>query len=944
MRILATSLAVALLVGCGGRTATPPGPAAGATPVAADAEPALPLWDRVTRGTLPNGLTYYVLPHGKPEQRAYLWLAVNAGSVQEDDDQRGLAHFVEHMAFNGTERFSEHAIIDYIEKLGMRFGPDLNAYTSFDETVYQLQVPTDDPAHVGKGLDVLRDWAGAITFDPEEIEKERGVVLEEWRLGRGAWTRIFDQQAEVLFRGSRYAERLPIGTPEILRGAPRDALVRYYRDWYRPDLMAVIVVGDVDAATVEAAIAERFADLAAPAESRARPAGELPAADGLRVSIVTDPEMPTPTVTIHNLFAHRSERTASDYRRIVRDALHDLMLNERLETIRQRPEAPFVFAQASASDATREIESFARFAVAKEGRVEETLEALFVEVLRVERHGFTAAELERARKQFVRAIQQAAVTIDKADGRELADEITRNFFQGELMIGRAAEAALAERFAPTITLEELNAVARGFGGDENRVVLIAGPDGMKAPTEARVRALLAAIGERAIDPWEEAEVGAVLLASKPSPGKIKKERTLEAHGVTEWTLSNGVRVVVKPTDFENDTVLIKGFSPGGTATAKDDRFASARFAAEVVAAGGAGEHSDAALDRLLAGQVVEVYPWIGEVEEGVDASGSARDLETIFQLVYLTMQAPRRDEQAFAVWRQATLEWVKHRRLDPENAFWEDMSALLAKDHPRRRPPEVADVEAVDLDHALAFYRDRFGDAGDFTFVIVGNLDLAALRPLVETYLGGLAATGRKETERDIGVERPKGKVERRFARGKEPKAFVHLTFHGTQKWTRDDERDLRNLAEVLRTRLREVLREDLGGVYGVGVWGGLSRRPRQERTVTIQFGCAPENVDTLRAALEAEIAALKKSGIEDGYLEKMRKARVRARELDLRENGAWVGWLASAYRHGDDLDKVIDLEAELARISKANLRAAARRFLDGKQYVLGVLVPETAR
>jgi zinc protease len=340
--------------------------------------------------------------------------------------------------------------------------------------------------------------------------------------------------------------------------------------------------------------------------------------------------------------------------------------------------------------------------------------------------------------------------------------------------------------------------------------------------------------------------------------------------------------------------------------------------------------------------VVEAYPWITETAEGIEASASAEDLEVAMQLVNLTMTAPRRDEQAFAVWQQSTREWVKNRRLMPEISFYEDMSAVITKGNPRRKPPEAADVDKVDLDQAMAFYRDRFGDAGDFTFVIVGNVALDKLRPLVEQYLASLPSTGRKEKEKDIGIKHPKGVTKKVVTRGQEPKSQVVLVFHGDQKWTREAALDVRTLGDVLNIRLREVLREDMGGVYGVGVWGGLSRSPRQERTFYVQFGCAPENVEKLKKAVFDEVAKIKKSGIGDTYLEKVRKGRVRSRETDLLRNGSWAGWIGDADRYGDDLSTVLDLEAELARISSANVQAAAKKFVDAKQYVFGVLVPET--
>jgi zinc protease len=435
--------------------------------------------------------------------------------------------------------------------------------------------------------------------------------------------------------------------------------------------------------------------------------------------------------------------------------------------------------------------------------------------------------------------------------------------------------------------------------------------------------------------------GKQLMAARPTPGTVTAETSLDAHGVIEWTLSNGVKVVIKPTDFDNDSVLINAFSTGGTVTASDKLFPSARYADSVIGAGGVGELDDVQLGKLLAGQVVSASAWIGETEEGISASGSPEDLETILQLVHQRIVAPRKDDQAFTVWKQRQLEWIKNRRLNPERSFQEDIDAVYNKNHPRRRPAEAADIEKIDLDQALAFYQERFGDVGDFTFVVVGNVDPPTLRPLVETYLASLPAAGRKDKEKDIGLKRPKKVVKKTVERGREPKSVVSLIFHGPQKWSRDDDRDVRILAEVLRIRLREILREEMGGVYGVQVGGGVTRKAPQEHYLSIRFGCAPDNVDKLKQAVFDEIARLKKEGADDDYLERVRKGRLRAREVDLRENWPWVTWLSASYRYGDDLAVVLDLEADLARASSANVKAAAKKFLDEKRYVLGVLVPD---
>ncbi len=942
------TLALLAAFACGPKPKTDPiGPITTGTPSGGSAEPAKPepdalaLWPKVKRGVLPNGLTYYVLPHGKPEKRAFLWLAVNAGSVQEDDDQRGLAHFVEHMAFNGTKRFPKQDIIKFLEAIGMKFGAHLNAYTSFDETVYQLLVPTDEPGHVGKGLDILHDWAADVSFDAGEVEKERGVVLEEWRLGRGAQQRVLDKAIKVLFKGTRYADRLTIGLPEILKGAPRDALVRYYKDWYRPDLMAVIAVGDfADPAAIEQEIVARFGDLKNPAKPRPRIAGGVPKADGTRISIVTDREIPIQLVAVYNVLAHRAEATRRDFRRIVAEQLYQEMLNDRMRAIARRPDAPFQTAFAAVQGMTREIDAFARTAIAKAGKTEDALRSLFAEVLRVEQHGFAASELERARTNLARAYEQNAAAEATSNSREFTEEITRNFFEGEFMIGREAERDLMLQVLPLITLDELNALARSFGGADNRVIGVVGPEGKPLPAEDRVRAIVAEVGKRAIEPWEDKAVTAPLMATKPQPGKVVKEAKIEALGVTEWTLSNGVRVIAKPTDFERDAIAISGSSPGGLAAAGDKQFPDARFADDVVGIGGVGDFDAEDLEKALTGKRVSVHASIEEATESIDASGSARDLETMLQLLHLRMAAPRKDPEAVAIWKTNYAQQLEDRQRVPEVQFSLQSQEALWRGHPRKKAPTPADVARLDLDRAMAFYRDRFGDASDFTFVIVGAFELDKLKALVETYLASLPAKGRREKEKDLGVRKAAGVLEKSWSLGQEQKAFVVMAFHAEEAWTRDKDRDLFILGQVLSTRLREIMREDMSGVYGVGASGAFARSPVAERQFTIQFGCAPDAVKPLIKAAEAEIAAIARQGIGADYLEKVKQAYLRERETAMRTNGFWVQWLETSARHGDDPKIVLDPGPVVARMTSDNVKAAARRFLDGKRVYRAILLP----
>lgn len=955
------TLAFAALVACGGSkpststqtsgaatgssTATGATPAGGGAP-ATGADPVLPLWPKVKKGVLPNGLTYYILKHGKPENRAFLWLAVNAGSILEDDDQKGLAHFDEHMAFNGTKRFPKAEIVNYLEKIGMRFGADLNAYTNFDETVYQLEVPTDKPEFVGKGLDILRDWAGNVSYDKAEVEKERGVVLEEWRLGRGAFERLRRKTEKVIYKGSRYAERDTIGDPDLLKKAPRDSLYRFYKDWYRPDLMAVVVVGDIDPAAIEKELTARFGDLPRAEKPRARIHGEVPKADGTRVAVVTDKELPFSIVGVTNMFAHRSESSHKDFRRIVAEQLYGEIINERLASIARRPDAPFAGAQVGVQSDTREIDQFSRQAQAKGGKEEDTLRALFTEVLRVEKHGFTQTELDRARTNIARAYQQNADAEETSSSSDYTAEITRNFFEGEFMIGRAAERDFTLQYLPQITVAELNTLAQSFGGAENRVIVIAGPEGsIKAsalPTEKRVLDIIAEVEKTNIEPWEDKAVNTTLIASgkQPKAGKITKEKSIDSIGVTEWTLSNGVTVVLKPTDFESDAIAISGDSPGGLATASAKEWPHARFADDVAGIGGVGELDDEALGKALTGKRVAVAASIGETTESVDGNASMKDVETLFQLIYLRMTAPRKDDQAFGVWKTTTAEQLTNRLRVPEVQFALQSQDVLFKGNARRKPPTAEDVNKVDADKALAFYKNRFGDATDFTFTIVGQFDADKIRPLVETYLASLPAKGRREKENDLGIRRVGGVVKKTWNIGAEPKANVSVAFMGDETWNRDKERDMFILSSVSSIRLREILREDMGGVYGVGAGGYLSRSPHQERTFSLQFGCAPDAVDKLIKAAFDELAAISTKGIGADYLDKVKQTYLRERETSMKTNGFWIDWLSASYRFKEDPTIVMDPSKVLARMTSANVQAAAKRYVDAKAYYQAVLLP----
>ncbi len=907
-----------------------------------EAEPQLALDSQIRLTKLKNGLTVYVMPHQKPEQRAALWLAVNAGSVQEDDDQRGLAHFVEHMAFNGTKHFAKSAIVDYIEKIGMRFGPDVNAYTSFDQTVYMLTVPTDDAKTMATGLDILRDWAGDVSFDPGEVEKERGVVTEEWRLGRGPFARINDKQFPVLYQGSKYGVRLPIGLPEILKSAPRDTLVRFYKDWYRPENMAVIAVGDFDAEAMEKEIASRFGSLPGDPKRRVREPIAVPHDHPTAVTIDTDPEMPFSQVEIVNKMDHRQEGTKTDYRRFIVEGLYHAMVNARFAQLALDPASPFTYAGSGTGGNTRVVDEFNRYANAKTGRAAEALTALVREMSRVEQHGFTQAELDRAIAEQLADSETSAAEWAKTQSGSLAGEMTRHFFEGEPMPGRPFELALNKEFLPTVTLAELNKLAANWGGEKGRVISLSGPASAKLPSEAEVRKLYTEASTAKLEPWKD-EATRPLMTAMPTAGKVVETTRDASADATVWKLSNGIRVIVKPTTFQNDRIEINGWKAGGSSRVDD--VVHARFATDVVETGGVGDLDPTALRKALQGKVANVNLWMSELSDTVRGSTRPADLETELQLLHLRLTAPRVDQRAFDAWKQDQLEWARNRRLLPEVSFFEDMTMVSTKNHPRSQPTTPEMLAKVDLAKSHKIFKERFADLGGMTFVIVGNVDPATLQPLVEKYIASLPSKSKgkaKDSWKDVKMTYTTGKVSKEILQGSEPKSYVSMAFAAPDKWTRESTADARILSMVLQIRLREVLREDMGGVYGVRSWVGLSRQPTVRRNATISFGCDPNNVEKLQKAAMDVIHSIQKDGIGKEYLDKVTEQLRRGRETDAKENWWWVNQLREAYWYGEDFAESTDLSKVMARVSSDNVKASAKRFFDEKHQVFGVLRPKT--
>lgn len=943
-RLLLVLAAVLIVVGAG-ETRAQPTPQAADWAQRASLDAALPVDPAVRHGRLDNGLRYFIRENAEPRNRAVLRFVVEAGSILEDEDQLGLAHVIEHMAFNGTENFEKQEIVSFMESLGMRLGPGVNAATSFDSTVYMLTLPTDDPANLEMAFRIMQDWAHGLTLDPEEIEQERRVVIEEWRGGRGADARVGDLHYPILFSGSRYAERLPIGTRESLERFDRAALERFYRDWYRPDLITVVAVGDFDAAAVEALVIEHFAGLERPEQAREHIVPTLPAHEDTLFSIVSDPEMTTASVRIYHKVAPEEVQTVGAYRRIVVESLYNRMLQMRLAEIARRPDPPFRSPVSTSGLLVRSTFAYLLAAEVPEDAIAEGLDALMRESERVDRFGFTETELERAKTQMLREAERQFDNRASRSSASYAAEYIDAALNAQGIPGIEIEYALLARFLPEISVDEVEAVGRRWLHESSRVVLVTAPEkaGVELPSEATLAAVLDGVDDAELEPYVDEGADVELLTEAPEPGEIVAERE-KAGGLIEWDLSNGVRVVLKPTDFEEDEVQFYAFSPGGTSLVDDMDLIPAMTAATVIGASGLGDLDTTSLQKALAGKLARVEPFIAESEEGLSGRGSVKDLETLFELTYLRFTAPRADPNLFEAFKAQQHQQLVNRDRNPAVVYQDEFLRLLTADHPRRRPITAERLQQADLERSFEIYADRFADASDFTFVFVGSFDPEMLRPLVERYLAALPANGRKEAPRDLRIRFPSGVVESTVRFGREPRAETQIAF------APPDDLDFRRestlmtaVTQVLERRLREVMREDLGGTYGVGV-GILSfREDEPTYLAALTFGSDPERMDELVQVVFREIERLKADGPAPEHVADVRMAMLRAHETRIEENGAWLGALVRSYQH-DETPGAESFLAERDRIEALTaeaIRDGARRYFDAEHYVRVTLMPE---
>ncbi|MES2299320.1 MAG: insulinase family protein [Pseudomonadota bacterium] len=906
----------------------------------------IPVGPQVKVGQLANGLRYYLQKNGKPENKIELRLVVKAGSILEDEDQQGLAHFTEHMAFNGSTHFKKHELVSYLQSIGIKFGADLNAYTSFDETVYILPIPTDKKENFETGLLVLEDWAGGLTMNDADIDKERDIVLEELRLGKGASDRMNKVLLPKLFNGSRYAERLPIGQEDTLKHFKHEAIKRFYRDWYRPDLMAVVVVGDIDPQQAERMLTAHFSKLKNPPHERVREYAKVPVRADSEALVITDKEASSNAVFVrYPVQTARDEITLGDYREHMVDNLFSSMLAQRLQELTQLPEPPFMGASSGSGKLVRGYKSFSAYAVLGKGGAAPAVAALIAEDEKARQFGFGAAELERSKKAMMRGYERAYSERDKTDSSSYVGEYLRHFLELESIPGIAAEYGYAQQLLPGITLDEINAYARATIPNKTaKLVAFLGSTTAEPaiPSGGALMAMVETAEKTAVLAHTEKAVAASLMEHAPAPGTIVSETKNAALGLTEWRLSNGVRVVLKPTDFKNDQVLMGASRFGGQLLFGDKDSFNARYANAIAATMGLKDFSPLDLQKILAGKVASVRAGMGNYSDSVGGSAGSSDIETMLQLVHLQFSDVRKNPDLYQSFIGTQRELARNAMARPESVFSDAIIGALYNNHPRvARVARPDDFDQLSLERSLDIYRERFGSARDFTFFFVGSFELDQIKPLVATYLASLPTPDIATAWKDIGIRPVHGVVKKEVRSGSEAKSNVSINFTGQAPYSEAEQLRFHAMLEVLNIKITEVLREKLTLIYGGGLHGSVSKIPYGNYSIGLSLPCGPENVDKVIAAAFAEIDKVKRDGPEQGDLDKVKKNWVQSHDKAMRENGYWLGRLQGALIDGSDPASILHYAKDVEAISAADLKEAARRYFDMNNYVQVVLSPE---
>lgn len=907
------------------------------------ASPLLPFDKEVKVGKLSNGFSYYIRRNVEPLNRAVFYLVNKVGSILEEENELGLAHFVEHMAFNGTKHYPKNELVSYLQKMGVKFGADLNAYTSFDETVYQLPIPSDHPEHITSAMQIMRDWAQDLNMEDDQIQAERGVILEEKRLRKGVNQRIQDITLPVLLNQSRYSRRLPIGTDEVLTSFKPATIKEFYKKWYRPELQALIVVGDIDVQEIEKQIKAKFSDLSKPKNAPEREVYEVPLAGKNSFTVITDQEIPNLSLQVLIKQSGTEYKTEADIRNSMLRMLFNSMLTTRLNELSKQENPPFLASSAGFSSIMAGLDAASLSATTKPNELEKGFKAVLTELERVRQHGFTQSEMDRIKETFINGQDYQYKEKDKISSNTYVKEYVQVFLKDNASPGIDYLYNFYKTHIGPIKLEEVNAFVAAYDFGSNRDMIITAPESDRAglPTEATVLNWITEVQGKRHEAYKDEDYGNSLIESLPAKGKIVKETYHKDIDLTEWQLSNGVKVFLKPTDFKHDQIVFNSFSPGGNSLYPDSDFQSAINAPGIVAGSGIGKYDAKTLPKVLSGKILRVEPFISERNEGLNGQSSIKDLETTFQLIYLYFTAPRLDDGVIKGALNNAKTNILNRYNSPENVFADTANAILGNYHFRRSPLTLEKINEINPTRSLAIFKERFADASDFTFVFTGSLNVDSIKQLAEQYLAALPVMHRKEKAKDLGIRIPEGKITKTIYKGKEQKASVQLVLTGKYQYTESNHWNMKALQEILKIKLTERLREKEGGVYTSNVSINYGKFPKPSYSVSVSFGCAPENVEKLIQATQEEMKSLIQNGPGSVDLEKYKAEENRAIELAMKTNNYWHNNLVNRIQNNENPSEILNITKTINAITEKSVQTVAKEYLDTKNVIRFVLLPE---
>lgn len=911
-----------------------------------DLNTTLPVDPDVTIGTLSNGLTYYIRHNEKPDNKVELRLVVNAGSVLETDAQQGIAHLSEHMAFNGSKHFKKNDLISFLQSIGVAFGNDLNAYTGFDETVYILPIPTDNPENIEKGFQILQDWAANVTYADEDIDDERPIILEEARLRKGAADRMMKKTYPMLFVGSKYAERLPIGKEDVIKHASYATVKSFYKEWYRPDLMAVIVVGDISVDKAKSLINKYFAGLKNPKNEKKRVSIPVPPYTKDAAIVVTDPEATSYAFSVHySALPKAPEKTLKDFKQMIIRNVFTNLLNQRLRELTQQSNPPFVYASANFGSFARGYEAFNATIISGSQPDISGLKAFEVALEQVKKYGFLPSELKRAKTQILNSMEQAYKEKDKTESSRYVSEYLGNFLHHEPIPGITNENAYYQQLVPAITLDEVNDIAKQLAQNKHEFVALQGPDpkeGVQLPTKDQLLSVQNEVAKMEIEPYQEKEITGSLIDNLPPAGKITAAVDNDLLGTTEFSLENGITVTLKHTDFKNDQVLMSAVREGGQSNfGLKDKY-NAAYMIPSITSMGVGKFSPVDLNKFLSGKTVNVSPTFGDISSGMRGSSSVKDLETMFQLIHLYLTEPRKDTALFTSFVQKNKSQLAFLSSNPQVVFIDSLIKTVYHHSPLApiAVPKAAYFDEINLDRMLQMYKDIFGNANGMHFTFVGSLDKETIKPLLEKYLANLPSKVEKFALTDNKLRPVEGRKDITVHLGKDPKALILRIYSKEVPFSQSLELKADAISEILNIRIIEELREKIKGIYGGGTQASLEKYPYQNFSLQLQLPCGPEKVDTLLKATHELVQDLIEHGPSQENLDKVKKKWIEDYHTHIKQNGSWLSNLQDFYFPGNDPHNFLQYEKRVNALTTEDIQEAAKLLLTTPNVVTGVLLP----